>query len=247
MIENCNVSFMRKHLIINNVKRRSIVEHYASRKMRQNVIDAYYFADDYIDEALKYFGVTRESLGIGFCYSAAEFAGIYLVQTDYLLHFASDSFVPAKDTSNWILDACAIFAQNPAIVAANPTWDFRFDEAKSETNGQTIGNFYVGCGIKRGFSDQCYLIRTKDFKQHIYNYSHPASARYPCYGGELFEKRVDSYMRICGKQRITSKQAVYLHKNFPRGRAARFFVKLLIYTKLYYPLKAFKKRRRAKK
>ena len=34
-----------------------------------------------------------------------------------------------------------------------------------------------------------------DFKAPIYNEANPVSERYPKYGGETFEKRVDSWIR----------------------------------------------------
>ena len=82
---------------------------------------------------------------------------------------------------------------------------------------EETGDFYIG----RGFSDQCYLVRTEEFRRRIYNESHPASARYPCYGGELFEKRVDSWVRNHGHLLATYKHGHYLHKNWPQPFHAR--------------------------
>jgi hypothetical protein len=77
-----------------------------------------------------------------------------------------------------------------------------------------IEDFYIGFG----FSDQCYLIKTSDFKKSIYNEINTNSERYPKYGGELFEKRIDSYMRNNNLYRITSKEISYIHKNFPKKK-----------------------------
>jgi hypothetical protein len=62
-----------------------------------------------------------------------------------------------------------------------------------------------------------YLVRTVDFRVLIYEEINDASERYPKYGGELFEKRVDSWMRNHGNIRATSKQASYLHQNFTKN------------------------------
>jgi hypothetical protein len=59
----------------------------------------------------------------------------------------------------------------------------------------------------RGFSDQCFLIQPKDFKERIYNTQHPlANLHYPDYAGDSFEKRVYSYLISNNYYRITNKQ-----------------------------------------
>ena len=188
MIENCNVNFQHRQLIVNNVKEPGKIKEYADRKVKENIIDAYYFVDDYIDEALKYFDIDKDSLGNGYYYSSAELVGLYISKTKYHLHFAGDTFLPKK--GKWIKDACNILDKHAEYIVANPTWNFEYKHAKNESI-EGIGNFYISFG----FSDQCYLVKTDVFKQKIYNYKHPASEHYPKYGGELFEKRVHSYMR----------------------------------------------------
>jgi hypothetical protein len=230
MINNCNIHFSLKHVIINNIKQRDTVEYYVQKKIREKVIDAYYFVDDYIKKALIFFDINRETFGKGYYYSSAELVGLYVTKTKYLLHFASDVFMPYKYKNNWITEACKIFEKEPNIVVANPTWNFHFNEAKEETDGNTIDNFYIGYG---GFSDQCYLVRTDNFREKIYNFRHPASERYPKYGGELFEKRVDSYMRVSGKQRIISKKESYIHNNFPNKKLYRKMVRFMIVINVY--------------
>jgi hypothetical protein len=93
---------------------------------------------------------------------------------------------------------------------ANLTWDHKYDEARDESSEET-GDFHIGFG----FSDQCWLVRTEDFRAPIYNHSYPVSARYPDYGGELFEKRVDSWMRTTGALRGTYKEGSYVHQRQP--------------------------------
>jgi hypothetical protein len=112
----------------------------------------------------------------------------------------------------WISDAFKILEERSEVFVANANWDKEFLLTEEESF-DSIDDFFLGFG----FSDQCYLIRTKDFRQPIYNEHLEVSARYPEYGGELFEKRVDSYMRNHNLYRITSKKASYMHKNFPKG------------------------------
>ena len=163
-----------------------------------------------------------------------------MTKSKYLLHFSSDSFLPKKDKSFWIKEACNIFEKNPNIVVANPAWSYQFNEAKKEAQGNSTGNFYLGYG----FSDQCYLVRTIDFRARIYNFRHPYSERYPKYGGELFEKRVDSYMRMHNKQRITSVKESYIHSNFPHKGLSKIAVQFLLKINVYFFVHEIKRRNR---
>jgi hypothetical protein len=236
MIENCNVNFQSKQLIINNVEEPEEVRRYAEKKIKKNVIDAYYFVEDYIDEALKYFDIDKNSFGTGYYYSSAELVGLFLSKTKYHLHFASDSFMQKKHNSRWIIDACNILENHLEYIVANPAWNFKYNEAESESIGKTINGFYIGLG----FSDQCYLVRTNDFKQKIYNYRHTFSERYPKYGGELFEKRIDSYMRIKNLHRITSIHESYIHRNFPKTNTKKLVLLVLLKSGLFYFLPLWK-------
>ena len=109
-------------------------------------------------------------------------------------HVIIDNF--STDNTRAILRLLA--EQNSRIKVANPTWNDEYTVAQNESifeDNRFLKSF--------GFSDQCYLIKTKDFKQNIYKENNPLSNRYPSYGGELFEKRVDSWMRNNNYYRIT--------------------------------------------
>lgn len=210
MILRNNYSFYKRIVLINNVSNIEKVRMYAQSKVKEGVIDAYYVVEEYADEALTFFNINKSSFKGGYYYSIAELVSIYLCETDYLLHFSSDSYIQKSDIS-WIDKALDILKKRNDILVANPTWNCKYEEAENESI-EEVGGFYVGYG----FSDQCFLIRTSDFKKQIYNETHVDSNRYPRYGGELFEKRVDSYMRNHNKLRITSKLVSYIHANFPK-------------------------------
>jgi len=210
IICRCNYTFKRKVLFINNVNNLEKVKKYAEKKVLKGVIDEYFVVNLYEQEALSYFNIKKESFRGGYYYSIAELVSIYLCETKYLLHFSSDSFLTKKNM-NWIDDAIKIFKENDDVIVANPTWNFDYKQAKKESLFE-IDDFYVSYG----FSDQCYLIKTNVFKKQIYSENHIDSLRYPIYGGELFEKRVDSFMRNNNKLRITSKKVSYIHINFPK-------------------------------
>lgn len=234
MIQNCHIPFTHRHIIINNVNNRSIVEKYARKKLSQGVIDAYYFAEDYAEEALSSYQLNKNCFGKGYYYSISELVGIFLTKTKYLLHFSSDAIIDKKESSEWIYKACALMETNTQYIVANPCWNYNYNQAQAESIAHT-DDFFIGYG----FSDQCYLIRTNDFKHPIYNYSHQDSDRYPTYGGQLFEKRVDSYMRTKHLLRLTSTQTSYIHKNFSKKHKIILFI--LIQLNLFNTIKKRKR------
>ena len=196
--------FSRRVLMINNVENYDAVIRHARGAVGRGWITDFVVVRDYIDEALRFFDVTRESLGRGYVYSAAELVSIYTCSTPFLLHFAGDC-LPATRVE-WIPQALALLERDARVKVANLTWDGKYDEARAESTEES-DDFFIGSG----FSDQCWLVRVADFRAPIYNERHPASARYPDYGGELFEKRVDAWMRCGGHLRATFKHGSYTH------------------------------------
>jgi hypothetical protein len=209
-IQRNSYGFDKKMLVINNVKDRVEVEKYARRAVEDGIITDYYFVDDYIEEALKFFVLTKEALGKGYYYSNHELASIYLCSTDYLLFFTGDTTLTQE--VNWIDTVLGMFEKNSVYKVANLVWNGKYEDAKTESSSETP-DFYIGYG----FSDQNFLVRTADFKAPIYTEENPASARYPQYGGETFEKRVDSWMRNHGFLRLTCKHGSYFHEDFPQS------------------------------
>ena len=84
----------------------------------------------------------------------------------------------------------------------------KYLEAKKESYKKKK-DFYLA---KHGFSDQCFLIKVEDFQKPIYNESRSDSSHFP--GGEVFEKRVFSFMKNHGWERITFRHGSYIHKSF---------------------------------
>ncbi len=224
MVDRCNYNFAAKTLWINNVIDPSRVLGAARVLQEQCIITKYELASNYEKEALDFFGLSKTDFGKGYYYSIAELVGILKCETKYLLHFSSDAMMEA-DAPNWIDDAIYEMENNPNVIVANPAWNSRFHEARSESQDESE-LFYYG----QGFSDQCYLINAERFRSKIYSFIHPDSSRYPSYGGELFEKRIDSYLRCMNLKRITSKRATYLHRNYPKGSMGKCLLNLLAKT-----------------
>jgi len=215
MTERSAFNFAKRTLIINNVENPGKVSSHAERLVRAGVLTGFHVVADHEAEALAFFGLSKEALSSGFVYSVAELVGIYLCQTDFLLHFSGDSCPASR--CDWIGSALDRFALDSRVKVANLTWNHNYAEAASEAFAEDE-DFYAGYG----FSDQMYLVRTGDFRSPaVYHETNPTSARYPKYGGELFEKRVDAWMRNYSFHRITYKRGAYEHENYPRDRIRR--------------------------
>ncbi len=216
-IKNNCYDFVERWVIVNNVNDRVKVENICNRLCSKGLITAYFFSDDFADMVLSSLGIEKSSFRGGYYYSIAELVSIYLCKTEYLLFYKGDCFLPYP--VNWIDESINLLERDNTVLVCNPLWNFRHDEVKKESFDEN-DKFWFSFG----FSDQCFLIRTRDFKRKIYNESNDVSLRFPSYGGECFEKRVDSYMRNHGLCRGVCKYAVYIHKNFPkRDDLHRFF------------------------
>lgn len=214
IIKNCRYPFDERILYVNNVNDRAKVSRAAEKYLKDGTLTGVVFVEDLADKVLAGLGIEKESFKGGYYYSIQELTGIYNCRTKYLLHFTADSIITNKE--DWIGPAIEVMGKDPAAFTANPNWNIKTNEARDIAVSEDA-QFYRGFL----FSDQCYLIRADDFKKPIYGETNPASSIYPKYGGELFEKRVDSYMRNHGLYRLTSKKAYYRHQNFPSDPVRR--------------------------
>jgi hypothetical protein len=210
MIESCEYPFAERILYINNVENIALVKKYADKCVGKSIIDSYKVVDEFAEIALAAFNINKETFKGGYYYSIQELTGIYLCKTKYLLHFSSDSLMRLKKP--WIKDAIDKMEEDNRFLVANPSWDKKFIEPKKAAIGED-DKFYFQ---NNGFSDQVYLIKVENFKAGIYNEPNIYDDKYPAYGGELFEKRVNAYIRNHNLTRLTSKTALYRHRNFPK-------------------------------
>ncbi len=210
LINRNNFKFKERVLFINNVHDYDLVAKHAQALVDSGILTKFYIVKDYAKEALDFFEITKQSLGNGYVYSIAELVSIYLCKTPYLLHFSGDTYIPKK--VNWIPEAISLFKKHKDIKVINLLWDNDHYHAQQESTKIT-SKYYFG----QGFSDQMYFVRTKDVRAKIFNEHHPLSQRYPPYGGELFEKRMDAWMRANNFKRVTFKNIIYEDKKMPRN------------------------------
>ncbi|MCE9558045.1 MAG: hypothetical protein K8R88_03770 [Armatimonadetes bacterium] len=210
LLEECKHIFERiltpchRRLLINNVEDPKAVAGYAEKLVAKGILDEVVIVDSHIEAALTHFKLSKESLGIGFAYSAAELVGIFTCETEYLAHFAGDCRM--LHYSHWCEDGMNTLAENNDIAVVNPIWNGDVLEVEKEAT-ERVRNYCLGYG----FSDQCYLVRTMDLLNADLTQIHPDSRGFPAYGGELFEKRVDGWMRTEGRLRATDLTATYVH------------------------------------
>lgn len=203
-IANHLYPFEKKMMIINNVEDLNAVNAAVQEKIDRGVLTESIVATD----ILSHFGLKRSDFNDWQYYNAlAPLNAIYHCKTDYLLYVTGDVYL--KKPVNWIPRAISYMTKHPEIFVANLTWNDNYKEAKKESYRRTF-NFYVA---ERGFSDQMFLVRTKDIQGANYGEIHKESGHFP--HGDIFEKRIFSFMLNRSLERITFRRGSYTHENFP--------------------------------
>ena len=194
--------FAERLLIINNVLDLEAVKRAAQSWVDRGILTRYVVAGD----ILSHFELKRSDFDDWQYYNAlGPLTAIHEVQSEYLLFVTGDVYL--KQPVRWIEKAIRCLRKNRILKVANLTWNDNRREAKKESYRRTW-NFFVA---NQGFSDQMFLVRSSDFKQPIYREVRPDAAHFP--RGDVFEKRVFSYMKNRGWERITYRHGSYTHEN----------------------------------
>lgn len=215
-IANHCFPFSERLLIINNVKDLEAVKQAAQAKVDEGILTRFVVAEEIAPEALSFFRLNRSDfqpaddsfkVNADWIYYNAlgPLCSIYECKSDYLLYLTGDVRLDAR--VDWVGKALRKMEQNDEIKVANLTWNHRYKEAKKESY-RLEWNFYRA---KQGFSDQLFLVRRNDFRQPIYGEIRPDSHHFP--RGDVFEKRVFSYMKNRGWERIIYRRGSYIHEN----------------------------------
>jgi hypothetical protein len=200
--------FTRRTVIVNNVEDRAGVETLARRLQAEDELDAWFFVEDLIGDALTRTGLSRGDLG-----RAPHFTdwGLVLVTApgpDWLVH--CDPEVHMLEPCDWVTPAIALMEGDSRVMIANPRWQIpgASHETLARETLETAGDFALGLG----FSDQLFLCRRSELAAPIYRQRCAASRRYPMANVTLsFEARVDAWMRHHGRLRATYSRATYAH------------------------------------
>ncbi len=201
-VENHDFPFSERLLIINNVQNPKEVEAAAQRRVEDGTLTRYVFAQD----ILFHFDLKRSDFNEWQYYNAlAPLMAIHEAKGEYLLYVTGDVYLKRK--VNWIPKAIRCMQKNSNFKVANLIWNDQYRQAKRESYRKTW-NFLVA---KEGFSDQMFLVKTDDFRLPIYGEIRADGSHYP--RGDVFEKRVFSYMKNRGWERITYRWGSYTHEN----------------------------------
>lgn len=212
--------FAETLLVINNVSNLDEVKRAAQAKVDAGVLTRFIVAEERAQEVLCHFRLRRSDFRVGedaslytgvnpdwIYYNAlGPLTAIYSASNEYLLYLTGD--VRLEKPISWIGKALRRMEKKSSYKVANLTWNENYLEAKAESYKKEW-NFYVA---KQGFSDQMFLVRTNDFLQPIYGEIRPDSNHFP--RGDVWEKRVFSFMKNRGWERITFRRGSYTHKNF---------------------------------
>lgn len=195
-------NFCEKSIIINDVINIDSVKNICYSEFPD--FNIRYTNDDY-EEVLKHFELSKEAIINGYWYSIHHLNQFYHSNSDYNFYISGDCPLKIYD-KNFIDNSIKIMESRDDIIISQPLWDKTGGAAKAESLFE-IENFYTCLG----FADHIYLAKNKIFNSKIYNYNHPISNRYPFYGRDSFERRVDSYMQTEKKYRIVDKNSYYVH------------------------------------
>ena len=198
-----DINFEEKTIIVNNVSNYDNIN-----SLIKDFSDIYFiFADEKPEITLDFFNLSLADFPIGLYYSLQHFTGIHYTQCDYLFHISEDCGIDNLD-SKFIEESIDMLESNEKYIIAMPRWCK--DDNAIEKAEQGNDKFFV----QYGFTDQIYIIKTKKFKEDIYHYNHPMSDRYPKYGGECFEKKIDSFMRCNKYYGVVHKNYIYDSKYY---------------------------------
>lgn len=208
-------AFLEKILIINNVSDLNQVRGAAQARIDDGTLTRYIIAEEIAPEMLPFFKLSQtdflESADQGVAptwvyYNAlGPLSAIYAAKGEYLLYLTGD--VRLDQPFDWITPSLKIMEQDSKYKVANPVWNEKWEEARRESYKKSW-NFYYA---KQGFSDQMFLIKRSDFLGPIYSEIRSDSHHYP--RGGVFEKRVFSYMKNHGWERIIFRRGSYTHEN----------------------------------
>lgn len=222
--------FKNIFVVINNVKDRSQVENICKELISNNVINDYFFVEDYLDEVLERTGLKKQDIKNLKHYIDWALVSIFISKSEYLLKWDAD--VNLVEPCNWIEPSLIELNKNPNFIVANPIWDRELKRRERESLFKSEDFLYT-----QDFSDQIFLVKKTNFIKPIYKFFHIYSLRFPLAEfGSIFEKRVDSYLRCKGKIRVTYRKAMYSHPDnsgtpYPKGSIYQQFLH-----KLYFVL-----------
>ncbi len=193
---------------MNNVADRADAENMAQRLREAGELDAWFFVEDHIDDALRRTGLSRDELG-----RAPYFVdwGLVMVTApgpDWLVH--CDPEVRMQQPHDWVTPSIELMDADSRVMVANPRW--YAPTPRHDTLARTTFEQAPGFALGLGFSDQLFLGRRSELAAPIYDERCLATRRYPMANvSRSFEARVDAWMRHHDRLRANYLGATYVH------------------------------------
>lgn len=227
--------FRRVVVTLNNISDPAAAVVLAQQAVARGEINEFVEVAKVLPEALRVCGLKTSDLGMVRHYLDFALVAVTHAVPDYVLYCCAE--VDLVTPFDWISEAVKKLAADPTLLVANPSWASDVEGAERESFKQD-GNYWVGTG----FSDQCFLADSRRLATPIYGFKHEAGARYPMTElGDIFEKRIDAYMRHHHLFRISDSRVFYSHAGaeglgYPRlpllRRILRRGVRILAKTRL---------------
>jgi len=197
--------FERVVVTLNNIIDSAAAVHLAQEATRRGEIDEYIDVAAALPRALEQCGLAMRDLGLVRHYMDFALVAVACAAPDDLLYCCAE--VDLLTPFDWISDAVEKLEADPRLLVANPSWASDPGGAQREALLRD-GDHWVGVG----FSDQCFLADAGRLANPIYHHKHEAGGRYPMSDlGDIFEKRVDAYMRHHNLLRISDARVFYNH------------------------------------
>lgn len=216
MMGNHCFNFKNRLLVINNVKNLSCVKEVASYFVEKGILTEIVVAREIEEDLLNFFCLKKEDFissdGVvheWVYYNAlGPLSAIYLAKSPYLLYHTGDVWL--EKPVSWVEKSIAMMENDSKIQVANLIWNGNLEEVKRESYKKTWNFFFA----KEGFSDQQFLVRKDVFCKPIYSDIRSDSHHYP--RGDVFEKRVFSFLKNHGYERLIARAGSYIHQNIQR-------------------------------
>jgi hypothetical protein len=197
--------FARVIVTLNNITDAAAAVTLAKAAVERGEIDEYIEVALALPQALKKCGLDLRDLGLVRHYTDFALVAVTHAAPGYLLYCCAQ--VDLVTPFDWVSDAVATMESDPRILVANPCWASDHEGAQRESVCRD-GHYWFG----KGFSDQCFLADAGRLAAPIYRYKHEAGGRYPMSDlGDIFEKRLDAYMRHHNLLRISDSRVFYNH------------------------------------
>jgi hypothetical protein len=221
--------FERRTVIINNVADRADATRRAVHLADVGELDAWFFVEDHISDALITTGLSLAELGRAPYFTDWGLVLVSVPGPDWLVH--CDPEVRMVAPSDWVTPAMELMEADPRVMVANPRW--YAPTPRHDTLARTTLETTPGFALGLGFSDQLFLGRRSELAAPIYRQRCLASRRYPMANvGLSFEARVDAWMRHHDRLRANFLNATYAHPDeiggaYPARRMAEKLGSLL--------------------